>query len=79
MRSNVLGAGKDGQRQFGNQKLLGNGRMYEKSPNFGRVGLLRRFSDKISVDFVRSLLKLLTINVVESGSGTAWCGHSVDC
>ena len=53
--------------------------MYEKSPNFGRVGLLRRFSDKISVDFVRSLLKLLTINVVESDSGTAWCGHSVDC
>ena len=53
--------------------------MYEKSPNFGRVGLLRRFSDKISVDFVRSLLKLLTINVVESGSGTAWFGHSVDC
>ena len=52
MRSDVLGAGKDGQRQFGNQKLLGNGRMREKSPNFWRVGLLRRFSDKICADFV---------------------------
>ena len=75
----MLGTGKDGHRQFGNQKLLGSGQMYEKSSSFRRVGLLRRFSDKISVNFVRSLLKLLTINVVESGSGTAWFGHSVDC
>ena len=75
----MLGAGKAGQRQFGNQKLLENDRMYEKSPNFRRVRLLRGFSDKICADFDRSLLKLLTINVVESGSETAWFGHSVGC
>ena len=75
----MLGAGKDGQRQFGNQKLLGNGQMYEKNLNFRRFGPLRRFGDKICADFDRSLLKLLTINVVESGSETAWFGYSVGC